>query len=260
MSPPAGRSYTGFGQVAAVVALVGALVTAAAAPGLPPAVDARSWLAEPANLGRIKREISQYYGGHVDDTGHHHASPDSPWAGRVAAVVRAARTYLAARLAAGVRQPAIVLDIDDTAEQTYDWSADRDFGFDAAAQRQAIADAAFPPVEPTRDLATWASQRGVRVFFVTGRAEELAQSTANGLRVHGFPEPAGLFLRPTRTPRAYLPCGLTCDTVSYKAGTRAFLEAQGNTIVLNLGDQDSDLAGGHAERAVKLPNPMYTVP
>ncbi len=185
---------------------------------------------------------------------------DSPWARRVAELVGQARAYLAARLAARVRQPAIVLDIDDTSEQTYDWSADRDFAFDAAAQRQAIADAAFPPVEPTRELANWASQHGVRVFFVTGRAEELAGSTAAGLRVHGFPEPAGLFLRPTRTPRPYLPCGLSCDTVAYKSGTRAFLEAQGNTIVLNLGDQDSDLAGGHAERAVKLPNPMYTIP
>jgi hypothetical protein len=29
--------------------------------------------------------------------------------------------------------------------------------------------------------------------------------------------------------------------------------------VVNLGDQESDLDGGHAERAFKLPNPFYFI-
>jgi HAD superfamily, subfamily IIIB (Acid phosphatase) len=32
------------------------------------------------------------------------------------------------------------------------------------------------------------------------------------------------------------------------------------TILVNVGDRDSDLAGGHARRAFKLPNPMYYIP
>jgi hypothetical protein len=31
-------------------------------------------------------------------------------------------------------------------------------------------------------------------------------------------------------------------------------------VVVNLGDQMSDLDGGHAERMYKLPNPFYFVP
>jgi len=32
------------------------------------------------------------------------------------------------------------------------------------------------------------------------------------------------------------------------------------TIIVNAGDQESDLAGGYAERAYKLPNPFYYIP
>ena len=38
------------------------------------------------------------------------------------------------------------------------------------------------------------------------------------------------------------------------------IEAQGYDIVANVGDQYSDLAGGHADRAFKLPNPFYFLP
>ena len=38
------------------------------------------------------------------------------------------------------------------------------------------------------------------------------------------------------------------------------IENEGFTILANVGDQDSDLEGGHAKRAFKLPNPMYYIP
>jgi len=31
-------------------------------------------------------------------------------------------------------------------------------------------------------------------------------------------------------------------------------------LIANIGDRDSDLAGGHAERAFKLPDPFYFTP
>jgi hypothetical protein len=34
---------------------------------------------------------------------------------------------------------------------------------------------------------------------------------------------------------------------------------RGYRIVVNLGDQRSDLDGGYALRAIKLPNPMYVI-
>ena len=38
------------------------------------------------------------------------------------------------------------------------------------------------------------------------------------------------------------------------------LVEQGYTILLTIGDQESDLAGGFAERGFKLPNPVYFLP
>ena len=38
------------------------------------------------------------------------------------------------------------------------------------------------------------------------------------------------------------------------------LTAGGRVIIANLGDQDSDLTGGYAERTFKLPDPFYFTP
>ena len=49
-------------------------------------------------------------------------------------------------------------------------------------------------------------------------------------------------------------------TADFKTGARQAIEADGYTIVANVGDQFSDLAGDHAERCFKLPNPFYFIP
>jgi HAD superfamily, subfamily IIIB (Acid phosphatase) len=49
-------------------------------------------------------------------------------------------------------------------------------------------------------------------------------------------------------------------TVQYKSGARRDIESQGYRIIANVGDQYSDLAGGHAQRAFKLANPFYFLP
>jgi hypothetical protein len=50
-------------------------------------------------------------------------------------------------------------------------------------------------------------------------------------------------------------------TIEYKSGARGQIAAQGYTIVLNVGDQWSDLRGvPEAEFNVKYPNPYYLIP
>lgn len=47
----------------------------------------------------------------------------------------------------------------------------------------------------------------------------------------------------------------------FKTAAREKIENGGvYTIIANVGDQDSDLAGGHAERTFKVPNPFYFIP
>ena len=52
----------------------------------------------------------------------------------------------------------------------------------------------------------------------------------------------------------------SCATIQYKSGTRAYIESQGYDIVGNFGDQFSDLEGGYADKAFKMPNPNYYLP
>jgi hypothetical protein len=47
---------------------------------------------------------------------------------------------------------------------------------------------------------------------------------------------------------------------AFKTAERKRLSSEGEVITLNIGDQESDLAGGHAEYRFKLPNPFYLTP
>ena len=48
--------------------------------------------------------------------------------------------------------------------------------------------------------------------------------------------------------------------VDFKAPIRRQLVVEGYTILLSMGDQQSDLDGGSTERTFKLPNPVYYLP
>ena len=54
--------------------------------------------------------------------------------------------------------------------------------------------------------------------------------------------------------------GVSCPTIQYKSGTRAYIESQGYDIVADLGDQFSDLLGDYADKTYKMPNPNYYLP
>ncbi|MFE2754571.1 HAD family acid phosphatase [Actinosynnema sp. NPDC059335] len=248
-------------SIKAVAALVVGLAFLGGATGTAAPDRTAQALGEPANLGLAKRDVVQYYRGWRDAQGHNHHSADSPWGHDTESEIDRAQSYLAARLGAGVDRPAIVLDIDDTSEITYGWQADNDFGFDRARQQAAIEQGVFEVIEPTLDLARWADERGVRVYFITGRRDTLAGPSVRNLEHHGYPVAADrVYFKPTSNPAPYLTCGLSCRVGEFKDLTRAHIQDDlGDTIVLNVGDQHSDFDGGHAEREVKLPNPMYHV-
>ncbi len=89
------------------------------------------------------------------------------------------------------------------------------------------------------------------MFFITGRPDNIPQvreQTRANLESAGYHNWAGLSLNPG---------GLA--TVPYKSGERAKIERRDYRIVANVGDQESDLQGGHADRAFKLPNPFYFI-
>lgn len=46
-------------------------------------------------------------------------------------------------------------------------------------------------------------------------------------------------------------------TEQFKTETRRKLQSEGRMIIANVGDQDSDLAGGFSDRTFKVPGPFY---
>jgi hypothetical protein len=146
---------------------------------------------------------------------------------------------------------ALVLDIDETSLSNYAALAANDFGDASGALATSLFAADAPAVGPTLDLFEDARDRRVSVFFITGRPDlsVVRDRTESNLTAAGYSGWKELVLRPSDTH----------GTVPYKAGARADIEDDGYRIVLNVGDQDSDLKGGHADKAYKLPNPFYFI-
>lgn len=191
------------------------------------------------NLQELKGRIVAYY-----DSGRQNAD--------VARVDAQARVYVASRLAAGAKKPAVVFDIDDTSLSTYPYEKQFDFAFNVTTWDSWESHDRFPAIKPTLDLVKYLRAHGVAVFFITGRREPLRASTARELAQLGYPTPTGLYLRPVSDHAS--------SVIPYKSGTRSKIAAMGYDVLASVGDQWSDLRGGHAERIYKLPNPMYFIP
>ncbi|GAA2408111.1 HAD family acid phosphatase [Streptomyces glaucosporus] len=153
------------------------------------------------------------------------------WQREVRAVIDQAMPYVRQRTegAAGQRL-AVVFDVDNTALET---------DFHPWYQYPT------PAVAPSLELARYAASRGVAVFFVTARPGIIGSLTQSNLKAVGYPV-TGLYVRD-------LP-DLFNEVSAYKTGKRAEIEAKGYTIIANIGNRDSDLVGGHAERTFKLPD------
>jgi putative acid phosphatase of HAD superfamily subfamily IIIB len=145
---------------------------------------------------------------------------------------------------------ALVLDIDETSLSNYNAIQLDNFTFGTNSQREAI-DETGVKIQPTLDLFNLAKQNGVAVFFITGRRENTRAHTESNLHNQGYDGWQQLFLKPDAS---------TDTTVQYKSGARATIEGQGYHIVANVGDQYSDLAGGHEDVGFKLTNPFYFLP
>jgi predicted secreted acid phosphatase len=177
-----------------------------------------------------------------------------------AAVVAAARAYLERR-AKAVTRPAIVLDIDETSLSN--WPAYKVNGWGRVLNgpcdlergpcglREYQARGQSKALTPTLELSKRAKELGVAVFFITGRPSALREGTERNLREQGYEWDEVILL----------PAGATfASAADFKAPERRKITERGYTILFSMGDQESDLKGGYAERVFKLPNPVYFLP
>ncbi|MFE4965375.1 HAD family acid phosphatase [Streptomyces sp. NPDC056660] len=152
------------------------------------------------------------------------------WQQDCQSVMDQALPYLKQRIAAakpGERQ-AIVFDIDNTTLET-------DYGFSFPQ----------PANKPVLDVARYAQEHGVSLFFVTARPGIIYLPTEYNLEHDGY-DVSGLYVRGL--------FDLFKDVAAYKTAQRVDIENNGYTIIANIGNSATDLSGGHAEKTYKLPD------
>jgi len=152
------------------------------------------------------------------------------WQQDCQAVMDKALPALKQRIAAvkpGEKQ-AVVFDIDNTTLET-------DFGFSYPQ----------PANKPVLDVAKYAQEHGVSLFFVTARPGIISGVTDYNLKTVGY-KVSGLYVR------GFL--DLFKDVAAYKTAQRVTIESKGYTIIANIGNSATDLSGGHAETTYKLPD------
>jgi acid phosphatase len=200
------------------------------------------------NLSEIKEAIVAYH-----DSGRYEKDLES--------VDAIAEAYVIER-SDKVKNPALVLDIDETSLSNWEQIVANDFAYFASAPCDKLpkgpcgsvaydAMARARAILPTLKLARSAKEHHVAIFFITGRYEAERADTERNLRYVGYPDWVQLIMRPdgTQTPSA----------ADYKRPQRERIAQMGYTIVANVGDQRSDLDGGFTERTFLLPDPFYLI-
>jgi predicted secreted acid phosphatase len=204
----------------------------------------------PLNLGELKLQLIDYkcFGQHDGD---------------VAELLAEAKDHVE-KQAGAVTNPALVLDIDETSLSNWQLILANDFGFipegacaslpkgpcgATAWEQMGVAQA----IAPTLALFHAARAKGVTVFFISGRrdSEAVRAATEWNLRTVGYHGWKDLILRPLASKG---------PVQVFKTAERAKIVAQGFAIIANIGDQKSDLDGGHGERIFQVPNPFYYIP
>jgi acid phosphatase len=190
---------------------------------------------EPRNLQLAKEEVRAYVA-------------DGDYARDVAAVAAEAGKWLEKRAARGGGRLAVVFDVDETLLSNLPSMENLDFGYVPAEWKRWVEQAKAPALEPVRALFRRARELGMETMVTTGRRETEREATARNLAGIGCGDFTALVFRPD-VDRG--------GVAEFKTAARARLAAEGRIIVANIGDQESDLVGGHAERTFKLPGPFY---
>jgi len=190
------------------------------------------------NLSAVKSAIKEYR-----SSGRWEADIDRVAADCLAVAQRARR---------GVERPAVVFDIDETLLSNWPYEIANDFARITSLFVEWARRSECPPIEPVKRFFVTMRDAGIACFVITGRRESLRAVTERNLERAGVAGWRGIAFRPADDQGPSI--------VPFKSGERGKIEQQGYTIVANIGDQESDLEGGHALHVCKVPNPMYLIP
>ncbi|MBU0456169.1 MAG: HAD family acid phosphatase [Pseudomonadota bacterium] len=195
----------------------------------------------PENLTTAKQAVTQYC-----ESGEYNRD--------IQKTIKPAKRYLQSRILSNKthKKLALVFDIDETSVSHYQDIKKNDYGQTYRyVFHTVLPDTHGEPITPVRSLYNFGKDHHVAVFLVTGRKEKLRYNTVKLLHNCGYTHWTKLIMEPNdyKNPSA----------IPFKSAMRQKLIQQGYDIVLNVGDQKSDLKGGFADRKVLIPNPFYLV-
>jgi acid phosphatase len=168
--------------------------------------------------------------------------------------------------------PAIIVDIDETMLDNSPYQARliRDGkSFDEFTWAEWVREEAARPVPGALEFARAAAARGVTIYYLSNRAEDLGPPTLANLRKLGFP---------IKDPGQFLGLGTVvdgCESEGSEKGCRRQLVGRSHRVLMQFGDQLGDLVtvvantpagreqvvrpylGWIGERWFLLPNPSY---
>ncbi|XP_031255779.1 stem 28 kDa glycoprotein-like [Pistacia vera] len=148
-----------------------------------------------------------------------------------------------------------IFDIDETSLSNLPYYAKHGFGveqFNHTSSNEWVNTVKAPALPESLKLYKKLLSLGIKVVFLTGRPNDQRTVTTTNLKNAGYHSWEKLILKGSSYS------GKTA--VVYKSTERRKLERNGYRVVGNIGDQWSDLLGGHSgNRMFKLPDPLYYI-
>jgi predicted secreted acid phosphatase len=238
------------------------------------------------NIDSVKSTLRAYYGATKGpDPAHAYSSAapeqtllpnlvDSAYANNTKAV---ADEILASLPETAPDGAAVVFDVDSTLLSDYANEEDMNFNYNPTLNGVWVSHHLFPAVPGMPGLLQDLADEGYAIYGITGRPGSQETDTITNLTEQGYTSDG----TDTGTPlfdtenlytkdlanQPWVDCtadgsaASACSTVEYKALTRKHIQETDDVdLLMNVGDQWSDLEGDFAADWTKVPNPSYYLP
>ncbi|MEP0860264.1 MAG: hypothetical protein HRF52_02365 [Ignavibacterium sp.] len=146
---------------------------------------------------------------------------------------------------------AAIFDVDDTALSNYEISKRLDYGYDYQIIQDWVMSAKLPAIKQTLEFYNYLKSEGVKLIFLTGRQIEEYDATYKNLIEQGYNGFDTLIVRSKQERKL--------GAAEFKSQKRKELTEKGYVIIINVGDQWTDLDGPYSGIKVKIPNYLYKI-
>jgi len=146
---------------------------------------------------------------------------------------------------------AVVFDVDETALSNYEQTKSIGFGYIYKLWYDFIQEGKAPAIKETKRFYNYLVSRKIHVIFLTGRFQEMYESTKRNLVEQGYTKFDTLIIRSNDERKV--------SAAEFKSRKREELIRKGYDIIACIGDQWSDLSGCNTGYKIKLPNYLYSI-